>query len=44
MEKDKTITEDDKYEAEKILNKQIAKFNEEIETISEKKNNQLDNI
>jgi len=44
MEKDKTITEDDKYEAEKILNKQIAKFNEEVETISEKKNNQLDNI
>ena len=44
MEKEKAITEDDKYEAEKNLNKQIAKFNEDIEAISEKKNNQLDNI
>lgn len=44
MEKSKEITEDDKYEAEKTLNKQISKHNEKIEEISSHKNHQLDNI
>ncbi len=44
MEKSKEITVDDKYEAEKTLNKQISNHNANIEAISNTKYLQLDNI
>jgi len=41
MEKDSKITEDDRYDAEKDLNKLIEEFNKKIEELSEKKETEL---